>query len=374
MIKAAYLYNFAMFVEWPRDAFASPDAPLVIGIVGATRSGRRSTSAVENKRINKRRIVVERVQSQQDLRHCQILFIAASERARIGELSQRLQSQPILIVDDAPEPGKRAGAVEFVVDDNKVGFEINLDAARARPADHQFEDAWPRQDRPLIGRRAFMTFFTHASIKRKLMLITTVTSSLALLLASAGFLLYDLTAFRARMSHDLMTQAEIISANSMAALAFQDERTVSEILAALRAKDEIVAAAIYTPDGRLFAVYRRDPQRRTVLPSRPEAAGYRFDDERAARLSRHRPARAIARHALYRVGHAAVVRAAAELHRHRRHSDARCGARRVPAVVAAAAGDLGADSGPRADHEDGVCDEERSRCASPRRRTTKSAR
>jgi hypothetical protein len=130
LIKAAYLYNFAMFVEWPGDAFASPDAPLVIGIVGRDPFGSAIDHAVENKRISRRRIVVERLQLQQDLRHCQILFVAASERTRIGELSQRLQSQPVLIVDDAPEPGKRAGSVEFVVNDNKVGFAINLDAAR----------------------------------------------------------------------------------------------------------------------------------------------------------------------------------------------------------------------------------------------------
>ena len=80
------------------------------------------------------------------------------------------------------------------------------------------------------------------------------------------------------MSQDLVTQAEIISANSMAALAFRDERTVSEFLGALRAKEEIEAAAIYTPDGRVFAVYHRDPQRRANLPSRPEASGYRFEE------------------------------------------------------------------------------------------------
>jgi signal transduction histidine kinase/DNA-binding response OmpR family regulator/methyl-accepting chemotaxis protein len=124
-----------------------------------------------------------------------------------------------------------------------------------------------------------MTYFTHGSIKRKLMLITAVTSSLALLLASAGFVFYDLAAFRARMSQDLMTQAEIISANSMAALAFRDERTVSEFLGALRAKEEIETAAIYTPDGRVFAVYHRDPEHQTALPLKPGPAGYRFDDD-----------------------------------------------------------------------------------------------
>ena len=121
--------------------------------------------------------------------------------------------------------------------------------------------------------------FRNLSITRKLMLIATLTSSLALLLASIGFVLYDQTAFRARMSQDLMTQAEIIGSNSMAALAFQDKRAVTESLSALQAKDEIVAAAIYTPDGRLFAFYRRPGSEATSLPAQPASMGYRFDAE-----------------------------------------------------------------------------------------------
>ena len=219
-----------------------------------------------------------------------------------------------------------------------------------------------------------MTFFTHASIKRKLMLITTVTSSLALLLASAGFVLYDLAAFRTRMSQDLVTQAEIISANSMAALAFRDERTVSEFLGALRAKEEIEAAAIYTSDGRLFAVYHRDPQRRTALPSRPEAAGYRFD-ENALRVFHDIVLHEQSLGTLYiqsdmQQWYARLRNYTA----HRRDSDARGGALRSAAVLSHAARDLAADSRSRADHEDGVCDRRTSRCASPRRRTTRLAR
>ena len=95
------------------------------------------------------------------------------------------------------------------------------------------------------------------SIKRKLTLITMLTSVLALLLASLGFLTYHLIAFRRLMSHDLMTQAEIIGSNSTAALAFNDESTATETLLALKAKEEITAAALYTPDGSVFARYHR---------------------------------------------------------------------------------------------------------------------
>jgi signal transduction histidine kinase/CheY-like chemotaxis protein len=120
--------------------------------------------------------------------------------------------------------------------------------------------------------------FRHLSIKRKLTLITMVTSSLALFVAFVGFFLYDLTEFRSRMSDDLITQAEIIGTNSVGPLAFQDERAAADILAALKAKDDTVAAAIYTRDGKLFAQYRRDDASRYALPVRPEASGFRFDD------------------------------------------------------------------------------------------------
>ena len=120
--------------------------------------------------------------------------------------------------------------------------------------------------------------FRGLSIKRKLMLITMVTSSLALLVASVGFLLYDLTSFRARMRHDLITQAEILGTTSIGPLAFQDEKAASDILAALKAKDDTVAAAIYAPDGTLFAAYRREDARAYQLPSRPEKSGFQFAD------------------------------------------------------------------------------------------------
>jgi signal transduction histidine kinase/CheY-like chemotaxis protein len=121
--------------------------------------------------------------------------------------------------------------------------------------------------------------FRSLSINRKLMLITMVTSSLALLVTLAGFLLYDMVAFRARMSDDLTTQAEILGTNSIGPLAFQDETAVTDILAALKAKDDTVAAAIYTPEGQLFAHYRRSDAPNHPLPPRPESSGFRFDDD-----------------------------------------------------------------------------------------------
>ena len=116
------------------------------------------------------------------------------------------------------------------------------------------------------------------SIKRKLMLITMSTSTVALLLASVGFVVYDMVAFRSQMSDDLMTQAEIVGANSMAALAFRDGPAAREILSALKAREGIVAAALYAPDGALLADYRRDNATTRAVPARPDASGSRFED------------------------------------------------------------------------------------------------
>src|SRR5947208_2104533 len=115
------------------------------------------------------------------------------------------------------------------------------------------------------------------SIKRKLMLITMLTSSIALLLSSASFLIYDLISFRHLLTQDLTTQAEIIGYNSAAAMAFKDEHAATETLSALMAKDDIVVAALYGPDGKMFAHYFRTDRAIPAVPSYLMAKGYRFE-------------------------------------------------------------------------------------------------
>ena len=117
------------------------------------------------------------------------------------------------------------------------------------------------------------------SIKRKLTLITMCASSIALVLASVSFLIYDLVSYRHLISQDLATQAEIIGYNSAAALAFRDKITATATLWALRARGDIVSAALYTTDDNMFAYYVRDgatvaPQ---LLSHPPETRGLRFE-------------------------------------------------------------------------------------------------
>src|SRR5882757_7291293 len=115
------------------------------------------------------------------------------------------------------------------------------------------------------------------SIKRKLTLITMLTSSIALILSSVSFLIYDLVSFRHLLSQDLVTQAEIIGYNSAGAMEFKDEAAATATLSALTAKEDIISAVLYKPDGNIFAHYSRGTAALPAyLPSHLQEQGYRF--------------------------------------------------------------------------------------------------
>src|SRR5439155_3369254 len=116
------------------------------------------------------------------------------------------------------------------------------------------------------------------SIKRKLTLITMLTSSIALILSSVSFLIYDLVSFRNLLSQDLMTQAEIIGYNSAGAMEFKDEPAATATLSALTAKEDTVTAVLYQPDGKIFAHYfRGNAAFSGFLPIHLQKKGSRFE-------------------------------------------------------------------------------------------------
>jgi uncharacterized protein DUF4154 len=132
LIKAGFIYNFAKFVEWPEAAFAQPDSPIVIGILGTDPFGALIDRIVENKKVGARGFVVRRLKwgaDVKDLKECKILFVGASERAHIEDLVQIVKGLPILTVGEVPGFAQRGGVIRFVLEDNKVRFEINVEAA-----------------------------------------------------------------------------------------------------------------------------------------------------------------------------------------------------------------------------------------------------
>ena len=116
------------------------------------------------------------------------------------------------------------------------------------------------------------------SIKRKLTLITMLTSSAALVLSALSFLTYDLVSFRHLLIQDLMTQAEIIGYNSAGAMEFKDVPAATATLSALTAKEDVVAAGLYGRDNKMFAHYSRNNNViPSLLPAHSQDKGYRFE-------------------------------------------------------------------------------------------------
>jgi YfiR/HmsC-like len=132
LIKAGFIFNFAKFVEWPSAAFAQPDSPIVIGILGTDPFGTIIDQIVQDKKIGARGFVVKRLKwgaDPKDLKECKILFVGSSERAHIDDLVQMVRGLPILTVGEAPGFAEHGGVIRFVLEDNRVRFEVNVAAA-----------------------------------------------------------------------------------------------------------------------------------------------------------------------------------------------------------------------------------------------------
>jgi YfiR/HmsC-like len=133
LIKAGFIFNFAKFVEWPPASFAQPDSPIVIGILGTDPFGTIIDQIVQDKKIGGRGIVLKRLKwgaDPKDLKECKILFVGASERAHLDELVQTLRGLPILTVGETPGFAEHGGVIRLVLEDNRVRFEVNVEAAR----------------------------------------------------------------------------------------------------------------------------------------------------------------------------------------------------------------------------------------------------
>ncbi len=111
-----------------------------------------------------------------------------------------------------------------------------------------------------------MRIFKHAPIKRKLIGINLLTSSVALALACVAIVLYDRVTFREAMVRDLSTQADIVAANVAGALKFADPKSADETLAQLTGKPYIIAASVYTPNGRVLGAYHRQFRKEDFHP------------------------------------------------------------------------------------------------------------
>ena len=126
-VKAAFLFNFSKFVEWPEKAFAGPGSPIAICVLGENPFGTLLEDAVRGKQVNGRDLEVRDVTSAAG---CHVVFVGAAESARDAEVFARLADQPVLTVSDAETAAARGAIIGLTLEENRVRFEVNLVAAR----------------------------------------------------------------------------------------------------------------------------------------------------------------------------------------------------------------------------------------------------
>jgi hypothetical protein len=126
-VKAAFLFNFAKFVEWPPESFREHDA-LAICVFGEDPFGGILESTVAGEKLGGRPLQVRQVERASELKSCQIVFISQSERERVPEILAGLRGANVLTVGENGRFAEQGGMVRFFLEANRVRFEINLDA------------------------------------------------------------------------------------------------------------------------------------------------------------------------------------------------------------------------------------------------------
>ena len=128
-VKAGFLLNLVKFVEWPDATFASAKEPITFGIVGSDPLGNALIRAVRGQSVRGRTMIVRKYNVGDDLRRCQVLFVSASEQARVPQILAGVLGASILTVSDAQRFTEAGGVVQFSVDGDKVHFSVNRDSA-----------------------------------------------------------------------------------------------------------------------------------------------------------------------------------------------------------------------------------------------------
>jgi hypothetical protein len=127
-VKAAYLLNFTRYVEWPSQAFESPDAPVRLCVLGRDPFGSVLDATLRGRTTNGRSLDVRRIQRSTEAAGCHLVFISRETWGTRRELPRALQSRGVLTVGESDEFAQEGGVIGFVIKDETVRFVVNADA------------------------------------------------------------------------------------------------------------------------------------------------------------------------------------------------------------------------------------------------------
>jgi hypothetical protein len=128
-VQAAYLYNFGRFVKWPSVALANQGGDFTICVLGQDSLGAILQASLVNESIGGRPVAIKRLTKPQDSGACHILFIGGGEQKELSAILAAIDDASVLTVSDIPGFTKRGGMIQFLLEGDRVRFEINLESA-----------------------------------------------------------------------------------------------------------------------------------------------------------------------------------------------------------------------------------------------------
>lgn len=128
-VKAAFLFNFVRFVDWPAAAFDSPTAPIVIGIVGGDPFGEEIDRLIDKKVVNGHPLEVRRFRDWKSVGKVHVLFVSGSDRQAAAKVIDAVRKSAVMTVGEAEGFAQAGGVCNFTREGARIGFEINVNAA-----------------------------------------------------------------------------------------------------------------------------------------------------------------------------------------------------------------------------------------------------
>lgn len=127
-VKAAFIYNFTQFIEWPKDSFADADSPFVIAVVGPDPFEGALEKIFAGKSAGGRPIITRHFDSAEGIGPCQLLFVPASMDGASRAIAEKVAKAPILVVGESEALLAAGGTVRLLLEDGRMRFQINTDA------------------------------------------------------------------------------------------------------------------------------------------------------------------------------------------------------------------------------------------------------
>jgi hypothetical protein len=130
-IKAAFVYNFLKFVEWPAEVFHRPDEPLVVAIVGEGPTAEATEQFLATKQVGERRILVRRVGWEEPLAGVHAVFVTEGDAKKLRYVLAAASARPILSIGEGESFASSGGLIGLVIEQRKVRFDIDMAVAEA---------------------------------------------------------------------------------------------------------------------------------------------------------------------------------------------------------------------------------------------------